>query len=202
MAVRYHKVKETSYQLVTLVMLLIFVALGAYMYFTRPDNTEVKSEVAAETNQEPVVNAVEGNFALSINKLNVSVPVIENVDGTNRAAYDEALTKGVAHYKGTSLPGDGSNVFIFGHSSALDENNVYGKIFATLNELADGDDIVIRYNDQIFDYTVTDKKVVMPEDLWVLDQTSTEQLTLMTCWPIGSNEKRLVVIAELNKAEE
>lgn len=202
MAVRYHKVKETSYQLVTLVMLLIFVALGAYMYFTRPDNTEVKSEVAAESSQEPVVNAVEGNFALSIDKLNINVPVIENVDGTNRAAYDKSLTNGVAHYKGTSLPGGGSNIFIFGHSSALDENNVYGKIFASLNDLVDGDNIVVRYNDQIFDYTVNDKKVVMPEDLWVLDQTSTEQLTLMTCWPIGSNEKRLVVIAELNSTEE
>jgi len=202
MAVRYHKVKETSYQLVTLVMLLIFVALGAYMYFTRPDNHAVKSEVAAESSQEPVVNAVEGNFALSIDKLNINVPVIENVDGTNRAAYDKSLTNGVAHYKGTSLPGGGSNIFIFGHSSALDENNVYGKIFASLNDLVDGDNIVVRYNDQIFDYTVNDKKVVMPEDLWVLDQTSTEQLTLMTCWPIGSNEKRLVVIAELNSTEE
>jgi len=199
MAVKYHKVKETSYKLVTLVLLLVFLGLGAYMYFTRPhEKAEVKVAESGEVNgPKQVVNAVQGDFVLTIDKLGIQVPVIENVDGANRTAYDKALYDGVAHYKGTSLPGGGSNIFIFGHSSALDAKNQYGKIFEKMNDMAIGDVVSIRYKDKVYDYTVTEKRVVMPDELSVLDQTKKEQLTLMTCWPIGSNEKRLIVIAKV-----
>lgn len=97
---------------------------------------------------------------------------------------------------GTAMPGEEKgNIFIYGHSSAYD-NPQYGKIFATLNNLQKGDAVEIYYQDKNYQYEVSGKKVVEEDDLSVLEKTGKEQVTLMTCWPIGTSEKRLVVIAE------
>jgi sortase A len=136
-------------------------------------------------------------FTLKINKLNIVTPVIENVDGGNKKRYNEALKSGVAHYKGTALPGEESNIFIFGHSSSyVGLGGDYGEIFKELNNMESGDEILIIYQDKEYIYKVVEKKVVEKTEVSVLNSTDGEQLTLMTCWPIGTNLKRLIVIAK------
>jgi len=129
----------------------------------------------------------------------VLAPILENVDGTEKAIYNKALQSGVAHYKGTALPEQNSNIFIFGHSSSVLGIGPYANIFANLNELDKGDTIVIYYKEQEFHYIVFEKKIIGNDDLSVLEPTKKEQLTLMTCWPIGSKAKRLIIKSYLEK---
>jgi sortase A len=136
-----------------------------------------------------------GNFSISINKIGIVAPVIRGVDPTNKQKYDQALENGVAHMIGTALPGDGKgNIFIYGHSSAIQKSQ-YDKIFARLNDLQKKDSILLSYNGTVYYYIVTDKKIVEKTDLSVLAPTDKETLTLMTCWPIGADDKRLIVNA-------
>lgn len=142
-------------------------------------------------NTEPAIYQWE----LKIPKISVSVPVVPNVDGANQKAYDQALNGGVAHFKGTALPDSGSNIFIFGHSSSVLGTGKYDKVFASLNKLANGDEVSLLFNGKEYRYTVFEKKTIAANDTSVLAPTQKEQLTLMTCWPVGTADKRLVIKA-------
>lgn len=144
---------------------------------------------------------VEDSYNLIIEKINISAPIIINVDGNNQLEYDKSLENGVAHLKGSSLPGKPGNPFIFGHSSyyAWKPGN-YKEIFKDLYDLEAPDQIIISSNLSRYIYEVVDKKIVMPDEVEVASQNYTEKkLTLMTCWPIGTDSKRLVIIANLKE---
>jgi len=109
----------------------------------------------------------------------------------------EALKDGVVRYPGTALPGQNGNVFVTGHSSYyLWDPGRYKDVFALLHELAIGDTITVFYDENRFDYKVTEIKVVSPHEVDVLQQTNDKRITLMTCTPIGTAINRLVVIAQ------
>lgn len=136
-------------------------------------------------------------FHLIIPKLNISAPIIPDVDGNDKDAYFKALESGVAHYKGTAKPGDGGNIFIFGHSSFYWwKKGDYKEIFKPLGDLKKGDEIIVWREGKEYKYKVTETKLVPPTEVSVLNPTKTEQVTLMTCWPPGTTEKRLIVIAK------
>lgn len=178
---------------------LIILVVSFFIYYS----TDKTSPAVEENNlgeeiedikQEPSEEITQ--FHLFIAKLDIDVPIIPNVDGGNKDEYYRALTGGVAHFKGTHLPGSDNNIFIFGHSSSPETvRGDYDKIFATLNNITIGDEILIKFNQKDYKYTVSEKRIVASSDVSVLDPTPDEQLTLMTCWPIGSNQKRLIVVA-------
>jgi len=164
----------------------------SWLYLQKHFNgSKNKNEVPLISENDPSFR----KFGLKIEKIQVLAPVIKDVDGNKESAYNKALESGVAHYKGTHLPGGGGNIFIFGHSSSNIGTGKYAKIFAHLGELEKGDLIIIIYNDKEFKYTVSEKKVVEESDTSVLKATKKEQLTLMTCWPVGTRDKRLVIKA-------
>jgi len=134
---------------------------------------------------------------LIIPKINVSAPIIWQVNGANKQEYFKALEGGVAHLKGTALPGQKSNLVIFGHSNFDKEaKGNYKKIFAHLNKLKEKDEITITFGGIIFKYETQFIRIVEPTDLWVIQPTPEESLTLLTCWPPGSIEHRLIVRAK------
>ncbi len=75
----------------------------------------------------------------------------------------------------------------------------YNDVFALLDELVAGDEIIVYYDQKKFTYKVTDKKVVRPGDVKALSERdpNKKELTLMTCWPIGTTYNRLLVFTEL-----
>ncbi len=162
-------------------------------HYKKSTNNEIKrNNPSNNSNVIPIVN----QFSLIIPDLSISVMVAPNVDGRNENVYTEALKNGVAHYKGTALPGSGSNILIFGHSSGVLGSGPYSTIFANLDNLVINEEIVINYNNKTSQYIVTEKKIVKQDDLSILEPTEREQLTLMTCWPIGTNQDRLIIIAK------
>lgn len=110
----------------------------------------------------------------------------------------DALEHGVVHYPGTARPGQGGNFFITGHSSYYPwARGRYKTIFARLHDLDVGDEYWVYYRGDKHRYIVRSKREVQPSDTSVLDQPTTERIaTLMTCTPIGTTLRRLILVAE------
>ena len=166
----------------------LFVYLQSFPY-------NIQTALLNQQQEEEISDNIK-QFGIKIAKIEVLAPVIKEVDGTEKTVYNKELENGAAHYKGTALPGEKSNIFIFGHSSAIFGTGEYAEIFARLGELEADDEIIIYYENNEYEYYVFEKKVVEKTELSVLMPTEEEQLTLMTCWPIGSNVKRLIIKAE------
>lgn len=156
-----------------------------------------KIETVQKNPVKPTIQPKYNDFHLEISKLNISVPIIADVDGNNKKIYDAALRNGVAQFSGSAKPGESNNIFIFGHSSFYYwDPGKYKTIFASLGDLNNNDEISVWYNQKEYTYKVTEIETINPNNVSVLKPTSSEQLTLMTCWPPGTTQKRLVVIAK------
>jgi len=196
------KNKKVIFWAIVFTIALILSILSLYICQTITLNVEDSRNINSTQNQ--VTNTKSSQitqFEISIPALDISAPVIPNVDGTNKEDYLSALTKGVAHYEGSGLPGYGGNIFIFGHSSSPETvKGKYDKIFSYINNLNINDEIIVNFNNKVFVYLVSTKKIIKPEDKSVLNQSDTEQVTLMTCWPIGDNTERLVIVAKYKES--
>jgi sortase A len=140
---------------------------------------------------------IDESFGIVIPKLGANARVIANVNPYDAKEYQRALTRGVAHAKGSSYPGGLGNVFLFSHSSVkFYEATRYNSIFYLIDKLEKGDEIQLFYQSTKYTYHVTDKKIVDAKDVsYITTKTSQRMLTLMTCWPPGTSFKRLIVIA-------
>jgi LPXTG-site transpeptidase (sortase) family protein len=109
----------------------------------------------------------------------------------------EALRYGVVHFPGTALPGDKGNVVITGHSSYFPwDPGRFKDVFALLHQVDVGDRVIVYRDQKPYEYEVYDKEVVMPDQVEVLTQKGEDRLTLITCTPVGTNLKRLVLLAK------
>lgn len=109
-----------------------------------------------------------------------------------------ALEHGVVHYPGTAVAGQPGNFFITGHSSYYAwAPGKYKSIFAKLHMLEIGDEYYVYYNGDKHKYIVDSKTEVLPSNVHVLDQPLDRRMsTLMTCTPVGTTLRRLVLTAQ------
>lgn len=143
---------------------------------------------------------------LIIPKLNLNVPIAVPPSG-NLLKEDwenlekdiqTALEDGVVHYPGTARPGQAGNFFVTGHSSYFPwAPGNYKSVFARLGELEVGDEYWVYYGGDKFRYVIREKKEIRPSDVSVLDQpVSRRASTLMTCTPVGTTLRRLILSAQ------
>lgn len=151
----------------------------------------------ASANTE-IIQPVSTDFGLVIEKINANARIIPNVSPANEKEYLDALSKGVAHDKGTHFPGEKGNIYLFSHSTDAPWNIVrFNAIFYLLRELERGDRIVIFYQNRRYDYVVFDKTIARPDDVSFLTNHYDEEiLTLQTCDPPGTTINRLIVRAK------
>jgi sortase A len=144
------------------------------------------------------VRAINDEFGIIVPKIGANAVVVSDVDWQDASAYQEALTKGVAHAAGTAHPGENGNVFLFAHSGTdFFQATRYNAIFYLIDKLELGDEVTLWYHQQKFTYRVTNKKTVAPEQIEYLSgDPSRQTLTLMTCTPAGTTLHRLIVSAE------
>ena len=146
--------------------------------------------------------ATSGDFSTSkVGFYTISIPKV-NINSASVAIGGEDLTKSLIQYPGTALPGKHGNSVIFGHSILPIFYNPknYLSIFSLLPTLKVGDQIFINYDGISYTYQVESMFEVLPTDVQVLDQDSSDSfLTLVTCVPPGDprNPKRLIVRARV-----
>ncbi|MBN2100931.1 sortase [Candidatus Dojkabacteria bacterium] len=157
---------------------------------------------------QPTQNiTVDENYSkdmkMSIPSIGISdVTITSNVDSFNESVYNKALKRGLAHFKGTPLPGDGGNSFIYGHSAVESffsrHPNYEETIFSRLENIEIADTFMIKKDGKTLEYTVQKKKIADPDNFDVISGIEGKQtVTLMTCWPLGIGSQRLIVIGEL-----
>ena len=187
----------------------VFLVIVAFILFNFPNVTRNKDYLIYDSdiqNQNGSATStvgiagVLGPDSLYIQKIGISVPIIYVADD-RESTFQKGLEKGVVHYPGTAKPGELGNAYIFGHSSDffLARGN-YKTVFANLPKLEAGDKIYVTdQENELYTYTVLEGRIVENDDLSVLSQFNYEEklLTLQTSYPIGTADKRYVVIAEL-----
>lgn len=158
------------------------------------DYTQASTWFPGGASKQDFVASNVGYYTISIPKL--------RIDGASVAIGGEDLNKSLVQYPGTALPGKRGNSVIFGHSILPIFYNPknYISIFSLLPTLTEGDLININYDGVSYTYKVEQMFEVLPTDIQVLDQDSSDSfLTLVTCVPPGdpSNPKRLIVRARV-----
>jgi len=101
------------------------------------------------------------------------------------------LKRGPGHYPDSPLPGQPGNAAIAGHRTT------YGAPFNRLDELEQGDEILVTTVQGAFRYEVRDTLIVNPDQVEVLDDFGDDRLTLTACHPEYSARQRIVVVAAL-----
>jgi sortase A len=99
------------------------------------------------------------------------------------------LRHAVGHISETALPGEPGNVVLTAHRDSF---------FRPLRNIRPGDTIEIRTPESGFAYQVDWTEVVSPSDVEVLQPSSENTLTLVTCFPfyyVGPAPKRFIVRA-------
>ena len=201
----------------SVVMYLVFfypVVFQELKYFFMPAKEDIRittrdkwgqdNKYAGKSN-DGLVPADE-NFSIIIPKIGANSKVMANVDPYDSAVYQKALTQGVAHAEGSAFPGQIGNTFLFSHSSVnFLEADTFNAVFYVLTKLEKDDVFYIVYKGEVFKYVVSAKMVVNPEEVEYiggvggLEGESGSTATLMTCWPAGTNLKRLVVLGKLTE---
>ncbi len=123
---------------------------------------------------------------------------------TMHEVFMEELKKGIVRYPGTAKPGEVGNAFIFGHSSNYPWiKSEYNDVFALLDTLENGDEITVYYLQKKYVYRVTDRATVKPGDVKTLESRdhTKKELSLMTCWPVGTTLERIIIFAELDETK-
>lgn len=201
------KTARTSRHFIPFASALVVVLVVAFLQYNDLLISNVKAYVSpgAIDPQNIIVDPtapvqVSADPKLIIPKINVDVPVIYGV-GYDHNSQMKAMEKGVAHFAipgANSVPGQIGNTVLSGHSSNdLFDPGDHKFIFAQLDKLQNGDPIFINYNSVRYAYTVTKKEVVKPSEVSKLTYTTDKPvLTLITCTPLGTAEKRLLVTAE------
>lgn len=175
-------------------------------------NLKTSSDPEVQKKQIPLLNLEVAPIdnRLIIPRINKNIPIVrvssESLIRRDWNALEremqEALKGGVVHYPGTSIPGEGGNMAITGHSSYFPwDPGRFKDVFALLHDIVKGDKILIYWDQKKYIYEISEIKIILPEDIQVLKQTPGEQLTLITCTPVGTNLKRLVVIAKPVQAD-
>lgn len=103
----------------------------------------------------------------------------------------ETAAFAVGHHAGSANPGEGGNIVLSGHISSVNE----GAVFKRLPELRPGHGVILMTASQSYLYQVESTRVVLPQEVSVMDPTDREQVTLITCVPDGVYTHRLIVAA-------
>jgi sortase A len=139
----------------------------------------------------PVVRA-----RLELPNAGVVAPIIDVY--IREGTWDVAnIGASVGHLQGTANLGMSGNIGLAGHSELRDGSR---GIFAYIQQLNYNDPIQVSHNETVYEYRVTAVRRVDPTDLSVLEPTTSDRLTLITCdeydFLLNLYRVRVVVIAE------
>ncbi len=144
---------------------------------------------------------------LVIPRIEKNVPLVEVPSHKNwqqlETNIQTGLKDGVVVHPVSHSPETMGNFFVTGHSSyyAWDSGR-YKDVFALLHEVQEGDLVEVYWEGKKYIYKLTQKRIIPPTETSVLKQPIDRRIiTLMTCTPVGTNEKRLIWTGDLIDVE-
>jgi sortase A len=121
---------------------------------------------------------------IQIPAVNVDAQIVEG------DTWDQ-LKKGVGHHVDTANPGERGNMVLSAH------NDVFGEIFRHLDQLKPGDEVIVYTGAQRYRYLIGGSRIIAPTQVEVMLPTSEPTLTLISCYPYLVDNKRIVVMGQL-----
>jgi LPXTG-site transpeptidase (sortase) family protein len=131
-------------------------------------------------------DSIEVNgFYIRIDEIGLFKPAVKNVDPRYKDVYTESWKTGVSHGKFTALPDQIGNVYFFAHAvsdvSRMESENAW---FTLIDELDEGDEIILYYKGKKYTYQVSRIYAVDPSATGVYTGVSpVPKVTLQTCGP-------------------
>ena len=169
------------------IQLLVKVLQPAYELGDEEQNSRVGIETIEKVEPGTKTADLEGQGTmLEISSVNIEGKVVDDLSA-------EAMFRGFWHYPLSAVPGKRGNTIIFGHR--FDQLPPSTETFFNLDKVSVGDSIRITQNNGEFTYTIVKIKIVEKDDRAVLQNKGDYRLTLITCTPMWTSEKRLAVIA-------
>ncbi len=152
---------------------------------------DARAYQAVEESRLPSIRPTQGPRVLTEGEVigEMIIPRLELKAIVVQGDSPKTLRRAVGHLAQTPLPGERGNVALAGHRDGF---------FRPLRNIQPGDGITIRTPDGEFEYQVESTQVVLPGDVQVLQPSSDNVLTLVTCFPfyyVGAAPKRFIVRA-------
>ena len=151
---------------------------------TAPTTTQPDETTTTTLADLPPVEPGEALARIEIPAIGLDKIVVEGVGRGD-------LRKGPGHYPDTPLPGQPGNAAIAGHRTT------YGAPFNRIDELGDGDEIIVTTPQGRFVYEFAAQEIVDPSEVSVLEDKGDDRLTLTSCHPKYSARQRIIVTATL-----
>ena len=141
------------------------------------------------------------NTTLKIETLNIEGEILQGESSLR-------MNDGFWHFPTSVFPGERGNVVVIGHRFLhlpprkdtlfnLEDIKIGEKLVISQTEKPQGEENTEQTNS--LTYVVVEIKEVEPNDVSVIQEAQDYRLTLITCTPLWTSEKRLVVIAKLDK---
>ena len=178
--------QQVSIFLISTGVSLVLLTASAYRWMHQEQQRLMSRQESLITEMSAVSGAPQDVTLLSIPKINLEAAILES---TTR----KSLLLAPGHMEKTAWPGESGNSVIAGHRDTF---------FRRLNELQNGDDVLVTRGQRQYHYVVSSKSIVNPSEISVTLPSSDARLTLVTCYPtyyIGPAPKRLIVVATLQQ---
>lgn len=145
----------------------------------KAENIVLKDTLLEDTKTKVIINSV-------------------NIEGyIAQGLSSETMMRGFWHFPTSIYPGTQGNSVIIAHR--FQYLPPAKNTFFNLDRVRVGDSVILQGDGGEYTYIVTNIKEVDPNDTSVLMQTDDYRVTLITCTPLWTNHKRLVVTAKLDK---
>ena len=177
-------------------LLTAIILINAYIILL-PFLPKVSYEVSKFTSDTKSINTPEERKAIDRSKNHVVIPSMNLNEFIWVGNNEKLVNKGIWHIPHSSTPDKGSNTVLVGHRFTYKNTAV----LYHLDKVKTGDPIAVAWDGKLYNYVVSESKIVKPSDVYVEDPTEDSILTIYTCNPVWSTRERLVVVARLESVE-
>jgi len=160
---------------------------------SQPTNIEHISEndlIKWKNEGEITFNMEAQETTLYIPSVNINGKVIDSENSSG-------MEKGFWHFPLSGQPGFKGNTVIIAHRFKYLPPRT--DTFFMLDKVQIGDKIILNQKNNSYKYTVVENRIVEKNSREILYKTNDYRITLITCHPLWSSEKRYVVIGKLDK---
>ena len=178
------------------IILVFIVGVASGAYYHNEIGVIWRSFFAEPSLATPPADTKPASSTLSFAQLEQPLPLVYS-DTLEEARLQEYLKEGAVVLPLGSSFGEPGNVVVTAHSSGTAAFGPYRFAFAKLSEFEAGQEFTITTPTANYHYRVYGKEIVWPHEVDKLPQDDRSTVTLVTCWPLWTNFKRLLVHAEL-----
>ena len=177
-------------KIIIILSILVVIILGIVLLLNYNKNNKVKENDNSEISQNVNDNEDTKKYeikdlgTIECEKIELNAPIKETIEL-------DILSTAVGHFEDTALYN--GNVCLAGHNSGTNKQGEDIGFFKRLNELEEGDIITYHHAFGEYIYKVSEIKEIEETDFSVLEPSTTDKLTLITCVK-GQKKLRLCVV--------